>query len=235
MVEDRVVSRDEGLSLAMQLGCEYFETSAKSGLGVEPAFISMAEHIMCGGPRSERRKLLAARQRLLWARAAGGGLASVVRASTSQPRAGICLPRTSSIARSFLQQNAHRAAACVLFAYPGVGWDGQDCAAAVRSGAAAEGGNLSCPTCRIRCRLRLRLFLFLTRGWERADGRVSGGSGRVSGGSGRLRELRAGRCGIRSRAAETRAAAAVGAGCCADGVASKAELKLAIEGSSGVR
>lgn len=38
----------------------------------------MAEHIMCGGPRSERRKLLGARQRLLWARAADMVLASVV-------------------------------------------------------------------------------------------------------------------------------------------------------------
>lgn len=36
MPEDRVVSRDEGLSLALQLGCEYFETSAKTGAGVEP-------------------------------------------------------------------------------------------------------------------------------------------------------------------------------------------------------
>jgi hypothetical protein len=70
MVEQRVISREEGSSLAARMGCEYFETSAKTGAGVEDAFMAMGEHIMCGGPRRERRKLLAAKQRLLWARAA---------------------------------------------------------------------------------------------------------------------------------------------------------------------
>ena len=70
MVDGRVISREEGSSLAARMGCEYFETSAKTGAGVEDAFMSMAEHIMCGGPRRERRKLLAAKQRLLWARVA---------------------------------------------------------------------------------------------------------------------------------------------------------------------
>lgn len=79
MADDRVVSRDEGSALAARMGCEYFETSAKTGAGVEDAFTAMAEHIMCGGPRSERRKLLAARQRLLWARAATAILSNPVR------------------------------------------------------------------------------------------------------------------------------------------------------------
>jgi small GTP-binding protein len=83
MVDERVVTHDEGSSLAAQMGCEYFETSAKTGAGVEDAFMAMAEHIMCGGPRRERRKLLAARQRLLWARAATVILANVVRARSS--------------------------------------------------------------------------------------------------------------------------------------------------------
>ena len=78
MVEERVISREEGSSLAARMGCEYFETSAKTGAGVEAAFMAMAEHIMCGAPRSERRKLLAARQRLLWARAATAILSTEV-------------------------------------------------------------------------------------------------------------------------------------------------------------
>jgi Ras-related protein Rab-8A len=62
----RVVSTAEGRALASEMGCEYFETSAKTGAGVDAAFISMAEHVLCGGPRSLRLELLSARQRLLW-------------------------------------------------------------------------------------------------------------------------------------------------------------------------
>lgn len=81
----RAVSSAVGRQLAEECGCEYFETSAKTGLGVDEAFTSVAEHIMCGGSRRQRRRLLLARQRLLWAcAAADAGLPSAAVSGVAQ-------------------------------------------------------------------------------------------------------------------------------------------------------
>eukprot|EP01052_Picozoa_sp_SAG31_P008116 SAG31_NODE_402_length_16197_cov_5.262425_4_plen_327_part_00 len=80
--ERRVITPEMGAQLAAEIGsdgvgCPYFETSARTGHGVEEAFTSIAEHIVFGRPRPARRALLAVRQRLLWAGFATGCLGSV--------------------------------------------------------------------------------------------------------------------------------------------------------------
>lgn len=82
---ERVISTQVGRELATKCGCDYFETSAKTGYGVEQAFTSVAERVLCGAPRSSRRGWLRARQRLLWAQAATAvGLPATVVARLGQ-------------------------------------------------------------------------------------------------------------------------------------------------------
>ena len=42
-VDDRMISAEQGKALADSFGIEYFEVSAKSGEGVEQAFLSLAK------------------------------------------------------------------------------------------------------------------------------------------------------------------------------------------------
>jgi small GTP-binding protein len=65
LAEERIITGQMGRELAERCQCDYWETSAKQGTGVEEAFTSIAQHVMCGGSRRERRRLLRARQRLL--------------------------------------------------------------------------------------------------------------------------------------------------------------------------
>lgn len=45
MIEDRQVSEEEGKYLAADLGVNFFQTSAKTGLNIEQMFVYMAEEV----------------------------------------------------------------------------------------------------------------------------------------------------------------------------------------------
>jgi small GTP-binding protein len=53
---DRIISREEGEGMAKEFGVEYFETSAKSGEGVESTFIHLATGIMKNKDRIMAKK-----------------------------------------------------------------------------------------------------------------------------------------------------------------------------------
>jgi GTPase SAR1 family protein len=45
LVEERVVTREEGQSLADELGCSYFETSAKDHVNVDECFTELVREV----------------------------------------------------------------------------------------------------------------------------------------------------------------------------------------------
>jgi small GTP-binding protein len=109
----RVVSKQMGVGLAEECNCEYFETSAKTGSGVDEAFSSMAEHIMCGGSRQHRRRVLRSRQRLLLARAAALGVGKLPPVVIAQLAALLpsplgCGQTTSALDAVLLRQEQQR-------------------------------------------------------------------------------------------------------------------------------
>ncbi|KAG6910640.1 hypothetical protein DXG01_009150 [Tephrocybe rancida] len=49
IVQDRAVSKEEGRQLAESLGCEYFETSAKTAMGVDTLFTELVRSLRRAG------------------------------------------------------------------------------------------------------------------------------------------------------------------------------------------
>jgi len=55
-ITEREVSREEGMSMARKLGCEFIESSAKTCVNVERAFYTVVRMIRASRDGGERRK-----------------------------------------------------------------------------------------------------------------------------------------------------------------------------------